>query len=512
MTSAQRSAQVTIIAAAAESVEADVLVVPVFDQDDLADEPEVQALVGPEVERRRAAKLFTGESLQCVWVRAAEGWQSQAVLVVGVGSRASWTPERCRQFAAAGALAARANGYSHIALLERGEPAPLDSRGVEAMVEGALHANFNPSVYKTEGPEPAWIESIQLRLHAVEPWTEQALTQGVVFGESVNLARELANSPGNVLTPEAFAARAVHEASQVGLRAEVLDEHQALALGMRLLLGVAQGSRQPPRVIVLHHDPPGAPPSPVLGLVGKGITFDTGGISIKPADKMDRMKDDMSGGAAVVAAMLAIARLGAPIRCVGVVPTSENMPDGNAVKPGDVLESADGMTVEIINTDAEGRLVLADGVWYARRLGATHLVDVATLTGACVVALGHSTTGLFGQPDAWVDTVRQASERAGERMWPMPTTEDYRLLLKSEIADMANAGSRAASAISAAWFVGAFARNQPWAHLDIAGTAWFEEATPFQPTGATGVAVRTLAELALAPEAWRLPAPTDGSS
>jgi leucyl aminopeptidase len=240
----------------------------------------------------------------------------------------------------------------------------------------------------------------------------------------------------------------------------------------------------------------------VLGLIGKGITFDTGGISIKPADNMDKMKDDMSGGAAVICAMTAIARLKLPVRCLGVVPMTENMPGGRAVKPGDVLTSAAGKTVEIINTDAEGRLVLGDGLWYARERGATHLVDVATLTGACVVALGKTTTGLFGAPAGFVEAVRRASVRAGDRSWPMPVFDDYKDQLKSEIADFTNTGGRPAGAITAALFLKEFVADLPWVHMDIAGTAWAEEAKPYQPKGATGVGVRTLVELALDAPAW----------
>jgi leucyl aminopeptidase len=240
----------------------------------------------------------------------------------------------------------------------------------------------------------------------------------------------------------------------------------------------------------------------VLGLIGKGITFDTGGISIKPAENMDKMKDDMSGGAAVIAAISAIAQLQVPVRCIAVVPMTENMPGGRAIKPGDVLNSAEGKTVEILNTDAEGRLVLGDAIWYARHLGATHLVDVATLTGACVVALGKTTSGLFGTPPAWVEQVRVASERAGDRSWPMPVFDDYKEQLKSEIADFTNTGGRAAGAITAALFIKEFTGGLPWVHIDIAGTAWAEEAKPYQPKGATGVAVRTLVELAIDAPAW----------
>jgi leucyl aminopeptidase len=212
---------------------------------------------------------------------------------------------------------------------------------------------------------------------------------------------------------------------------------------------------------------------------------------------MERMKDDMAGGAAVACAMRAIALLQAPVRVIGIVPTTENMPGGRAIKPGDILRSAAGKTVEVINTDAEGRLILGDGLWYARELGSTHLVDVATLTGAVVVALGKLTSGLFGTPDTWVDHVRRAAERAGDRVWQMPLVEDYREQLKSEIADFTNTGGRAAASITAALFLKEFSGDLPWAHLDIAGTAWADEAAPFMPKGATGVAVRTLAELAL---------------
>jgi len=324
----------------------------------------------------------------------------------------------------------------------------------------------------------------------------RAVARGRILGESCNLARELANEPGNTLTPREFAKRAAAIASDAGVKVEILDEQQIEKLGMGLLLGVARGSSEPPRLIVFRHDPPGAPEAPVLGLVGKGITFDTGGISLKPAEKMEQMKDDMAGGAAVACAMRAIALLKAPVRVIGVVPTTENMPGGRAIKPGDILKSAAGKTVEVINTDAEGRLILGDGLWYARQLGATHLVDVATLTGAVVVALGKSTSGLFGTPPEWVERVRKVADRAGDRVWPMPMFDDYKEQLKSEIADFTNTGGRPAGSITAAMFLKEFAGDLPWAHLDIAGTAWMEEAKPFQPKGASGVAVRTLAELA----------------
>jgi leucyl aminopeptidase len=345
-------------------------------------------------------------------------------------------------------------------------------------------------------PPPAWTIAAPGSTPDVLSRVTDAVARGRILGEATNLARDLANEPGNTLTPREFAKRAAAIASEAGVRVEILDEDKITELGMGLLLGVARGSSEPPRVIVFRYDPPGAPEKPVLGLVGKGITFDTGGISIKPAEGMERMKDDMSGGAAVACAMRAIAQLQAPMRVIGVVPATENMPGGRAIKPGDILKSAAGKTVEVINTDAEGRLILGDGLWYARQLGATHLVDVATLTGAVVVALGKTTSGLFGAPDEWVERVRRVAERAGDRAWPLPLYDDYREQLKSEIADMMNTGGRPAGSITAAMFLKEFTDNLPWVHLDIAGTAWVDDAKPFLPKGPSGVAVRTLAELA----------------
>jgi leucyl aminopeptidase len=323
-----------------------------------------------------------------------------------------------------------------------------------------------------------------------------------VLGECSNLARGLANEPGNALTPRVLAERAAAIVGGSGVAIEVHDERRIEELGMGMLLGVARGSQEPPRLIVMRYEPASAPSAPVLGLIGKGITFDSGGISIKPADGMERMKDDMAGGAAVICAMRAIGLLGAPIRVVGVVPATENMPGGRAMKPGDIVRSAEGKTVEVVNTDAEGRLVLGDAMWHARQLGVTHLVDVATLTGACVVALGKSTSGLFGQPEAWIEQVRRVANRAGDRCWPMPTFDDYREALRSEIADFMNTGGRPAGAITAAMFLKEFTGGLPWAHLDVAGTAWADDAKPYQPKGATGIAVRTLAGLAFAAGEW----------
>jgi leucyl aminopeptidase len=381
------------------------------------------------------------------------------------------------------------------------------ARLVQAATEGIVLAQHDNGRHKSAPPELAPIADA--RLVAPELPAQQradatkAVERGAVLGSCTNLARDLGNEPANLLTPAIFAERARAAADGTSLAIEVLNEERIAALRMGLLLGVSRGSIEPPRVIVLRHDPPGAPAAPVLALVGKGVTFDTGGISIKPADGMERMKVDMAGGAAVIAALRAAALLHAPVRVIGIVPSTENMPGGRAVKPGDVLRGAAGKTVEVVNTDAEGRLILGDGLWYAREQGATHLVDVATLTGACVVALGRLHSGIFGTPDDFVEAVRRIGLATGDRCWHMPSTDDYFEQLKSDVADMSNTGGRPGGAVTAAVFLKQFAGDLPWAHVDIAGTAWADENRPWQLKGATGVAVRLLAEMALDPESWR---------
>ena len=485
----------------ASQLDTELLAVPCFEEDDFADLPVVTEGSAGEVARAQARKEVTGKLYELFLSVLVRDGKTVRLALIGAGPRRDVTTEHLRRVATIAGLAARQRRMTRVAVVHRaGTPVPA-AAAVQALAEGLTLANYEGASYKTGDP-CAFLEAAELRMPEAVAGLQPALERGRILGECTNVARELANEPGNHLTPRVFADRAVAIAKDAGLPVEVLDETRMAALNMGLLLGVARGSQEPPRLVVLRHEPKGAPPGVTLGLVGKGITFDTGGISIKPAENMDKMKDDMAGGAAVIAAMAAIGRLKAPVRCIAVVPMTENMPGGRAVKPGDVLTSAQGKTVEILNTDAEGRLVLGDAVWYARQLGATHLVDVATLTGACVVALGKTTTGLFGTPSSWVDAVQQASERAGDRSWPMPVFDDYKEQLKSEIADFTNTGGRAGGAITGALFIKEFTDDLPWVHLDIAGTAWAEEPKPYQPKGATGVAVRTLVELALAAESW----------
>jgi leucyl aminopeptidase len=482
-------------------IETDLVVIPVFEADPLDDVPGLTAATTGHLQRAFASGEIKGRLFD-LFMTPVAGWKAPRLAAIGAGKRTDFSTERLRRIATAAALQARQRHIERIAWCLRGDLP--DAAAVQASAEGLVLASFSADVYKSgERGNPPVREAV-IRVHTGnDPELAGALTRGRILGESCNLSRTLCNAPPNELTPAVFAERASEVGKAAGLDVEILDEKAIARLNMGLLLGVARGSVEPPRVIVLKHTPKNVPEGPVLGLVGKGITFDTGGISIKPADGMERMKTDMTGGAAVISAMRAIAMLNAPVRVIGVVPAAENMPGGRAIKPADILTGASGTTVEVINTDAEGRLILGDGLWYARHLGATHLVDVATLTGACVVALGKVASGLFGQPHSWVDAVKRASDRAGDRLWPMPVYDEYAEQLKSDIADMINSGGRPAGACTAAVFLKAFVGDLPWAHLDVAGTAWADEPKPWQPKGTTGVAVRTLAELALSADEWR---------
>src|SRR3954451_8346018 len=501
-----QSSAVRLLAGPPAQVDADLLVVPLFEGEAIADSLKaLDAATSGEAGRAVSSGELNGRLYEFFFTPVTSGWKARRIALVGAGKAGDFTLDRLRKIAAAAAMQARQKRIDRVAFLERGG---LDAGGaVQAIADGLTLSAFSADQYKSGerlGPPPGEFTVVVVPDRGTSTRElEQAGERGGVLAQSCNIAKALSNEPSNVLTPREFAERAATIGKDAGLAVDILDEHQIARLNMGLLLGVARGSAEAPRATVLKHEPAGPPPSPVLGLVGKGITFDTGGISIKPADGMERMKDDMAGGAAVACAMRAIALLGAPIRVIGVVPTTENMPSGRAIKPGDILHSAEGKTVEIINTDAEGRLILGDGLWYARKLGATHLVDVATLTGAIVVALGKITSGVFGGPEWWIDQVRRVAERAGDRMWPLPLYEEYRDQLKSDIADMMNTGGRPGGSIIAALFLKEISGGLPWAHLDIAGTAWADDARPYMPKGPTGVAVRTLAELAFTASSWK---------
>ena len=401
MQTVHKTPAVTATARKTRDLDADLLIIPVFEDDNLSDEPDLDRASGGEYGGARQRREFTGKPFEQLFTPlGGNGWKARRALWVGAGVRSELTTERLRRVATLGGLFARQRRLGRVAIAGRAVDGIPSDRVLQALAEGAVLANYEGTSYKTADHPVAWLERVDVRVRGSVD--DAAVERGRILGECTNLARSLANEPANVLTPREFADRAATLAKAAGLGVEVLDEKRIAGLKMGLLLGVARGSEQPPRVIVLRHKPKNAVKGVVLGLVGKGITFDTGGISIKPPDNMDKMKDDMSGGAAVLCGMAAMSRLRAPVHCIGVIPATENMPGGRAMKPGDILASAEGKTVEVLNTDAEGRLILGDAMWYARTLGVTHLVDVATLTGACVVALGRTTSGLFGRPASWV--------------------------------------------------------------------------------------------------------------
>ena len=452
--------------------------------------------IGNLIEELYLNKEFTGDFLKTCMIHRPEGYRASRLLLVGGGEAADFSASRIRRAAATAVRVLKQGGARRVGLLPAGD---LDeSAQVQALAEGAVIGDYEPGAYKTGREEPRSIDEVVI---AASPGQEAALDRGVALGEAQNFTRTLVNEPGNRLPPKELAARAVEMGRTAGLEVEVFEQAALEEMKMGALLGVAQGSEQPPVLIVVRYRPEGVGHAAShLGLVGKAVTFDTGGISIKPSADMDRMKYDMAGGAAMLGAMKAIAALKPSVPVTAVIPSVENMPGARAMRPGDVVTTMSGKTVEVLNTDAEGRLILADALTYAKQQGCTHLVDAATLTGSIVVALGHLRVGVFSNEDQWRDRLLASSERAGEKMWPMPLDEEYKDQLKSIIADLPNIGPRWGGSITAAMFLKQFADPTPWVHLDIAGTAWLEEAQPDLPKGPSGVGVRTFVNLAMTME------------
>ncbi|MFQ5776395.1 MAG: leucyl aminopeptidase [Terriglobia bacterium] len=447
-----------------------------------------------------ASGELKGKAGETLLLHRPRGLQAQRLLLLGAGKREKFTLAAMRSLAGTAARLLQGRSVTEFTYLLRLSPSGLDAVGAaQAAVEGVFLASFDPATYRTEKKDAKVITSMALAGLPAEQRSAltEAVRRGRIIGQAQNLARTLANEPSNRLTPRVFGERAAALARETGLEADILDEKRIRELKMGGLLSVAQGSDEPPRLVVLTYTPSGWKQGrPVLGLVGKGITFDSGGISIKPSEGMEKMKYDMAGGATMVGAMRAVAELKPTHKVIAVVPLSENLPGGRAQKPGDVQIAMSGKSIEVVNTDAEGRLVLADALHYARQLGATHLVDAATLTGAVVVALGHVNVGAFSNDQKFLDAVLASARAVGEKFWPLPLDEDYRDNIKSAIADIQNVGKgRGGGAINGALFLAEFVGDTPWVHLDIAGTAWLEEAKPEMPKGPTGVAVRTLVHL-----------------
>ncbi len=454
------------------------------------------ATVRTLLEEMRNSGELTGKAYDCTWIPKPPGLATSRLLVAGAGKQDQFDTHLLRNVAGAATRAVRARGLHGLCWVLP-ETQQDCSGEIQAVVEGAILADYDADRYKTDRERDRRIDTLELAAIAGPPTESEkaAAERGRIIAEATNFTRDLVNEPSNRMTPAILAARAQEMARHYGLDCEVLGPEQIRELKMGAFLAVAQGSDEPPRLIVLKYLPPQAPASPLIGLVGKGITFDTGGISIKPATDMHEMKTDMAGGATMLGVMQAIAQLKPNVRVMALVPATENMPSGKAYKPGDVITSMSGKTVEILNTDAEGRLVLADALTYAQQLGCNVLIDAATLTGAVMIALGTITTGVFGRNKEWVARVLASARATGERMWELPVDDEYRELYKSSIADLANTGGRYAGAITGAMFVGEFAGETPWVHLDIAGTRWSNEEKPYRAKGPTGHPVRTLVHL-----------------
>jgi leucyl aminopeptidase len=445
-----------------------------------------------------ASREVTAKAFETTLLHHPVGLKAKRLLLIGGGKAKNFSTAELRKLAGAAVRTLKAKNIRSFAFVAgggNGVPSPSDA--VRAIVEGAFVGDFDPGYYKSDRKSKDGDQKIDAVTIVVEGDTkslESALQAGRIIAESQNFTRDLVNEPSNRMTPTILADRAKKMASEVGLACETYGTDKIKELKMGAFWGVAQGSDEPPALIVLHYDPVGAADKVHLGLVGKGVTFDTGGISIKPADGMEKMKYDMAGAATMIGTMRAIALLKPKVKVTAIICATENMPSGKAQKPGDVQIAMSGKSIEIINTDAEGRLILADGLSYARELGCTHLVDAATLTGAVVVALGYVNAGIFASDDNMYERLARANQQAGEKMWRLPLDDEYKENLKSNIADMVNAGSRWGGAIFAAMFLKEFAEDTPWIHLDIAGTAWMEDNKPWIAKGPSGIALRSLVE------------------
>jgi len=494
--------QITLATQPFASLDADALVTYVFEESD-----PLQGRIA-EIDQAAAGLLrklvqsgeLAGKTLEFTLLHAPAGLKASRLLLVGAGKRDQFNAATLRKISGAALRYLKSRGVHKYAFAVREGGA--NEEFAQAIAEGAIAADFETDKYKTDKKNDKFIDAVTLAGYSDTERSagEAGLSRGRIIADAQNFARDLVNEPSNKLTPRILAGKAEAMAREAGLAVEILDEHKIASLKMGALLSVAQGSIEPPRVIVVTFTPSNvAPGSPVIGLVGKAVTFDTGGISIKPSDGMEKMKYDMAGGATMLGVMRALAALKPNVKVICVVPATENMPGGKAQKPGDIQTAMSGKTIEVLNTDAEGRLILADAIHYAKQLGATHLVDAATLTGAIVVALANINVGVFsGADQSWTDKVLASAKAAGEKMWQLPMDDEYREFIKGSFADVQNIGSgKGGGSITGAWFIREFAGDTPWVHLDIAGTAWNDDAKPWLAKGPTGVALRTLVHLAM---------------
>jgi leucyl aminopeptidase len=478
-------------------VETECLAVVVLDRGS-KDKSEVSVEAGDSVIKDVTADVMasgevTGKMFESTLLHRPSKLKAKRLLLLGGGKAQNFTASELRKLAGTVVRFLKPKGIRSFAFLA---PESVNSdEAVKAIVEGAFVGNFDPDTYKSDRKDQQ-IDALTVVARGDQTRLQRAMDEARIIGESQNFTRDLVNEPGNRMTPTILAERARKMAQEVGLKFEAYGAEKIKELKMGAFWGVAQGSDEPPALVVMRYEPADAPATPVVGLVGKGVTFDTGGISIKPADGMEKMKYDMAGAGAMIGAMRAIALLKPKVRVTAIICATENMPSGKAQKPGDVQIAMSGKSIEIINTDAEGRLVLADGLCYARQLGCTHLIDAATLTGAVVVALGYVNAGLFANDEKIYERFNRALEKAGEKFWRLPLDDEYKENIRSNIADIVNSGGRWGGAVNAAMFLKEFAEETPWIHLDIAGTAWMEDNKPWIAKGPSGIAVRSLVEFA----------------
>jgi leucyl aminopeptidase len=460
---------------------------------------ELDQLLQGQISRAVKDKEFSGKRRQTLLLHTAGPLPAQRVLLIGLGKEKKNDREALRLVAAAAVQSLRERSITGCTVVLPEEfltVLPLKSR-TQAIVEGLLLASYRFDRYHTENgrERPPLLKNVQLLVREKSRLgdAEQGTLEARHLCRGVYLARDLINEPGNVKSPDYLARQALAMAGEAGLECTVLGKPDLEKESMGALLGVAQGSVREPRLIVLRYQG-GAREEKPIALIGKGVVFDSGGISLKPSEKMDEMKMDMAGGAAVLGTFLAAALLRIPVNLVGVVPAVENLPSGSAIRPGDILTSLSGRTIEVLNTDAEGRLILADSLTYVKRFEPRVVIDLATLTGACIIALGHHATAVLGNHSGLIQQLIRAGEQSGEKLWQLPLWDNYADQLKSEVADVKNTGGRAAGTITAAAFLQKFARDYRWAHLDIAGTAWEDSGNGYRPKGGTGVGVSLLVQ------------------
>ena len=458
----------------------------------------VNEALGGAIGEVLAGKDFSGKLGQTALLYPRGAIPAQRVLLVGLGERARFDLDIVRRVSAAAAQRVQDLGVKayHSIVHGAGAGGLTLEEAAQALVEGTLLGSYAFKRYKTDAEDSASaLESLTLVSFDADaaPMVEHGARTGQIIAESACVARDLVNEPANHLTPSLLAQVAQEMAAEWGLDCQVLDEAQMAEMGMGALLAVAQGSDEPARFIILEHNA-NRDDLDTYVVVGKGITFDSGGISIKPGSGMERMKADMGGAAATLGAMRAVAALDLPLHVVGLMPATENLPSGRAIKPGDVVTAMSGLSIEVISTDAEGRMILADALAYARRYHPKAVVDLATLTGGCVVALGHVASGLMGRDAGLIGSLKRAADASGEKVWELPLYEEYAEQIESDVADVKNSGGRPASTITGALFLDKFAQSYPWAHLDIAGVVWREKAKGYLVKGATGYGVRLVTQ------------------